>query len=52
MYGFYDDLTLVSYVLKKSIVVLLLITMHNKEETNASTCKPLIIDYYNKTKEE
>lgn len=50
MYGFYDDLTLLSYVPKKSKVVLLLSTMHNTEATDTTTGKPEIIEFYNKTK--
>ena len=50
MYGFYDEITLVSYVPKKAKVVMLLSTMHNIEETNSTSGKPEIIEYYNKTK--
>ena len=50
MYCLYDKITLVSYVPKKAKFVLLLSTMHNIEETNSTSGKPEIIEYYNKTK--
>ena len=50
MYGFYGNLTLLSFVPKKSKVVLLLSSMHHNESEDRETGKPEIISFYNKTK--
>lgn len=53
MFGFQEDITLVSYVPKRNKSVLLLSSMHNDDEIDSDSHgkkKPSIITYYNKTK--
>lgn len=53
IFGFTSDMTLVSYKPKPNKIVLLLSTMHDKDEIDESTgeaCKPKIITFYNATK--
>lgn len=50
VYGFTENLTLVSYVPKQSKAVLLISSMHHGRETDVSSGKPEIIAEYNRTK--
>ncbi|XP_035206542.1 piggyBac transposable element-derived protein 4-like [Stegodyphus dumicola] len=52
MFGFQKDMTLVSYVPKKSKCVVLLSTMHHDDtiDENSEQSKPEIIHFYNGTK--
>jgi hypothetical protein len=50
MFGFQPDFTLVSYVTKKKKAVLLLSSMHDTDETDPETQKPVVILDYNRTK--
>lgn len=50
LFGFQDDMTLVSYVSKKNKAVILLSTMHDAIEIDETTKKPQIILDYNSTK--
>jgi hypothetical protein len=50
LFGFNDQLTLISYVPKKNKCVIILSTAHNKIEINTDTKKPEAVLYYNKTK--
>lgn len=49
-FAFDQKKTLVSFTPKRNKSVLLLSTMHNKEEINPTSSKPIIIDDYNATK--
>lgn len=50
LYGFTPEMTLISYVPKKSKAVILLSSMHNTKSTDPETNKPEIITEYNNTK--
>lgn len=50
VYGFTNDLTLVSYVPKKRKAVILVSSMHHSASTDEETHKPTIIAFYNSTK--
>lgn len=50
LYGFTNDITLLSYVPKKNKAVLLVSSMHHNQNNDAQTDKPEIIEYYNSTK--
>jgi hypothetical protein len=50
IFGFSDNLTLVSYVPKKNKAVLLLSSMHHDNNVDTETGKPNIVLDYNKTK--
>ena len=50
LFGFYKDTTLVSFVPKKWISVLLVSTMHHDAKIDDEVGKPDIILYYNQTK--
>ncbi|CAF1271559.1 unnamed protein product, partial [Didymodactylos carnosus] len=50
IFGFSDNLTLVSYVPKKNKAVLLLSSMHHDNKVDTGTGKPNIVLDYNKTK--
>lgn len=50
IYGFTEDMTLVSYVPKKNRSVILVSSMHHEAETDSRTRKPEMIMLYNKTK--
>ncbi|CAF2798515.1 unnamed protein product [Rotaria sp. Silwood2] len=50
LFGFYDGLTLVSFVPKQNKAVLLLSSKHHDSKIDIKTGKPIIILYYNKTK--
>ncbi|KAJ8892174.1 hypothetical protein PR048_004754 [Dryococelus australis] len=50
MYGFTSDLTLVSFVTKKNKAVILVSSMHHTKDTDPSSSKPDIIEFYNTTK--
>lgn len=52
LFGFHENLTIVSYVPKKNKVVTLLSTMHHDAVINEDSAKkkPEIIEFYNKTK--
>jgi hypothetical protein len=50
LFGFQDDLTLVSFVPKANKAVLLLSTKHHDNQVDKTTGKPIIILDYNKTK--
>lgn len=49
-YGFTSDMTLLSFVPKKSKAVILISSMHHSIETDTETQKPEIIAFYNSTK--
>lgn len=50
LYGFTNDMTLVSFVPKKCKAVLLVSSMHHTPATDPETQKPEIITFYNSTK--
>lgn len=50
LYGFREDVTMVSYVGKKGKATVLVSTMHNRAFTDPDTQKPEIIAYYNRNK--
>lgn len=50
LYGFTDDLTLLSHVPKKSKAVILISSMHHSPEEDEPSGKPEIIAFYNLTK--
>ena len=50
LFGFKDQVTLVSYVPKKNKAVLALSTMHHDSSVEGDDCKPQIILHYNATK--
>lgn len=50
MFGFSNELTLVSYVPKRNKAVLLLSSKHHDASLDRSTGKPALICYYNRTK--
>jgi hypothetical protein len=50
IFGFSGDMTLVSYVPKKSKAVILLSSMHHDSKVNSQNLKPEIINFYNSTK--
>ena len=50
LYGFTDDMTLLSYVTKKGKAVILISSMHHSEQLDEESGKPEIIEYYNMTK--
>jgi len=50
MYGFTKDLTLLSFVPKKSKSVIVLSTMHHSEFADQKSNKPEMISFYNSTK--
>lgn len=50
LFGFHENLTLVSYKPKSQKTVLLLSTMHDKPSVDAVSGKPVIIQSYNETK--
>nr|XP_023015977.1 uncharacterized protein LOC111505409 [Leptinotarsa decemlineata] len=50
LYGFTQDLTLLSYVPKKNQAVVLLSSMHHSECFDEGVNKPEIIGFYNATK--
>lgn len=50
LYGFTEDITLVSFVPKKNKAVLLLSSMHHGQSTDSITGKPEVIVFYNETK--
>ncbi|XP_054834881.1 piggyBac transposable element-derived protein 4-like isoform X1 [Eublepharis macularius] len=50
VFGFQDNLTLVSYVPKKGKAMIVLSSMHNSAAISGSRSKPEVIMYYNKTK--
>lgn len=50
LYGFTKDMTLLSFVPKKSKAVLLISSMHRSEFTDKGNNKPEIISFYNATK--
>lgn len=50
LYGFTDEISLVSYVPKKNKAVMLVSSMHHTKCTDLQTKKPEVIIYYNSTK--
>lgn len=53
IFGFQENMTLLSYKPKQIKIVLLLSTMHHSDEIDQDSgenCKPEIIKYYNSTK--
>lgn len=50
LYGFREDMALMSFVPKKNRAVCLISSMHNTIETNQEKKKPEIISFYNSTK--
>lgn len=50
MFGFHENITMVSYMPKKNKVVVLISTMHHDDEIDEVTQKPEIIMEYNRTK--
>ena len=50
IYGFTEDMTLLSYVPKKSKAVILVSSMHHSATDDPDTGKPEIISFYNLTK--
>lgn len=50
LYGFREDMTLMSFVPKKNRAVCLISSMHDTIETNQAKNKPEIISFYNSTK--
>ena len=50
MFGFNNELSIVSYVPKKNKAVLLLSTLHNNKEIEEDSQKPISILFYNQTK--
>ena len=50
IYGFTKDVTILSYVPRQNRAVLLLSSMHHKEEDDQLTLKPAMIADYNNTK--
>ncbi|CAH2000050.1 unnamed protein product [Acanthoscelides obtectus] len=50
LYGYNNDMTLLSFVPKSSKSVILISSMHHGESTDQETGKPEIIAYYNSTK--
>ncbi|XP_069670943.1 piggyBac transposable element-derived protein 4-like isoform X1 [Periplaneta americana] len=50
IYGFTEDMTLVSFVPKKSKAIIILSSMHHTSDIDPDTGKPEIIMYYNMTK--
>ena len=50
VYGFTDEISLVSYVPKKGKAVILVSSMHHSQEDDPETGKPEIISFYNLTK--
>lgn len=50
LFGFNKDITILSYVSKKSKAVLAISIMHHLITTDADSVKPEIIEYYNQTK--
>jgi hypothetical protein len=51
LFGFSGDKTLVSFVSKRNISVMLLSTLHNYDKLDETSKKPgIVIDYNNRTK--
>ncbi|XP_030752697.1 piggyBac transposable element-derived protein 4-like [Sitophilus oryzae] len=50
LFGFKDNITIVSHVPKKNKAVILLSTMHDAREVDPETGKPIILLDYNRTK--
>nr|CAH7725072.1 unnamed protein product [Callosobruchus chinensis] len=50
IYGFTEDLTLISYAGKKGKATILISSMHHNREDDPETGKPTIVSFYNLTK--